>query len=224
MAQHGHGAVARPLPAPACAWRRHRPARGRSRCRQRRGESVSIRDVLRLDVAGGFIELPVEIGVVSTLPLLVERAQRCILAELAEHVQAAGDQFLERHAVMAGDVVEADVYFFLVVFGAEINGRPDCRQGAKPVLAGDMGDVLHHLDDALAGATFAGEQTRLVKWHAIQNGPFAFGPWFIVPVGHVEELQRRKNFAFGITVDPGVPPRCRPRPVFPQSQSRRRRS
>ena len=39
-------------------------------------------------------------------------------------MQAAGNQFVERHAVVVGDLVEADVDFPFFVFGAEIEGRP----------------------------------------------------------------------------------------------------
>ena len=59
------------------------------------------------------------------------------------------------------------------------------RQRAEPILAGDVGDVLHHFDDAFAGAAFAGEQPRLIERHAIPDRPFAFRSGLDVPFGHI---------------------------------------
>ena len=84
--------------------------------------------------------------------------------------------------------------FVLVVLGAEIEGRAGFRQRAEPILAGDVGDVFHQLDDALAGAALAGEQAGLIERHAIADGPFAFRDRLLVPVGHVEPWERPRCF------------------------------
>ena len=127
---------------------------------------------------------------VSTLPLLPAAHSVASSSELAENFQAAVDQFLERDAVMGGDVIEADVNFFFVILGAEIPGRAGLRQRTEPILAGDVGDVFHHLDDAFAGAAFSGEQPGLVEWDAITDGPLALRPGLVVPIGHVEPSNR----------------------------------
>ena len=147
-------------------------------------------DVLRLDVAGGLVDLAIEGGRLDPAAFAVDGAQRCVLAEQRQDMQAALDQFLERDAVVLGDRGQADVEFVLVVLGAEIERRAGFGQRAEPVLAGDMGDVLHQFDDALAGAAFAGEQPDLIERHAIPDRPLAFRDGLVVPVGHVEPLQR----------------------------------
>ena len=53
-----------------------------------------------------------------------------------------------------------------------------------------MGDVLHQLDDAFAGAAFAGEQPDLIERHAVPDRPLALRDRLAVPVRHVEPLQR----------------------------------
>ena len=149
-------------------------------------------DVLRLEVAGGFVELAIERGRLD-LAALAGGTQRCIFSELAENLEAAGDQFLERNAVMGGDVIEADVNFFFVVLGAEIPGRAGLRQRAEPIFAGHMRNVFHHFDDAFAGAAFAGEQPGLVERDAISDRPLALRPRFVVPVRHVEPSKKRRG-------------------------------
>ena len=124
-------------------------------------------DVLRLDVAGRLVELAIERRSSRPCRSCRRGAQRRVLAQQAEHMQAALDQFLERDAVVLGDGGEPDVDFVLVVLGADVEGGAGFRQRAEPILAGDVGDVLHQLDDALAGAALAGEQAGLIERHAI---------------------------------------------------------
>ena len=146
-----------------------------------------MRDVLWLDVAGGFVELFIKRGRLD-LAAPGQGAERSVLAELTKHVQAAVDQFLERDAVVVGDVVEADVNFLLVVFGADIDRWPHFRQRPEPILADNVRDILHHLDDALAGAALAGKQPGLFQRDAIRDCPLTLGSRLIVPIGHIEPL------------------------------------
>ena len=74
-------------------------------------------DVLRLDVSGGFMDLPIQLRRFDPPTLAVGRTQRSILAEETKNMKAAVNQFLERDAVVIADCRETDVYFFLIVFG-----------------------------------------------------------------------------------------------------------
>src|SRR5580704_12357921 len=109
-------------------------------------------------------------------------------------MQTAVDQLLEGDAVVGRDVIEADVDFFFVVLGAEIDGGSGHRQRAEPVLCRYMGDILHHFDDAFAGAALSGEQPYLLEWHPVRDSPFALWPRLVVPIGHIEPSQWRPRF------------------------------
>jgi hypothetical protein len=50
-------------------------------------------------------------------------------------------------------------------------------------------NVLHQLNDALAGAALSREQAGLIEWHAIFDRPLAFRDRLAVPVRHVEPRQ-----------------------------------
>lgn len=110
-------------------------------------------DVLRLEIPSGLIELAIKIGRLDPAAS-VHCAQRRILTEFAKHLEATGDQLLERHAIVAGNVMKPDVNFLFVVFSAEIKRRSGRGQRPKPILARDMNHILRHFDDALAGAAF----------------------------------------------------------------------
>ena len=102
-------------------------------------------------------------------------------------MQAAVDQFLERHAVVLGDGSEPDVHFVSLIFRADIESGAGFGQRTEPVFAGDVGDILHEFDDALAGAAFAGKQSGLIERHAVPDGPFAIRHRHIVPTRHIQE-------------------------------------
>ena len=50
--------------------------------------------------------------------------------------------------------MKTDMNFFFVVFGADVPRRPEQWQRAEPILAGDVGNVFHHFEDAFAGTSF----------------------------------------------------------------------
>src|SRR5262245_35611953 len=56
-------------------------------------------DVLRLEVASGLVDLAVKARHLDLAALAGSGAQRCILPEQTENVQAVGNQLLERHPV-----------------------------------------------------------------------------------------------------------------------------
>jgi len=85
-------------------------------------------DVLRLDVAGPFIELAIELGHLDPATLAGGGAQGGILAEQAEHMQAAGDQLLERHLIVLGDCGQADVELVGVILGTKVERRAELGQ------------------------------------------------------------------------------------------------
>ena len=145
-------------------------------------------DVLRLDVARGLVDLPIEAGDLD-LSALGDGAERRILPEQRKNVQAAISQFLERDAVMLGYGGEADMNFFLIILGAEIEGRTRLGHRAQPILRGYVGDILHQLDDAFAGAAFAGEYTGLLEGNPIPDCPLALRYRLMVPCRHIEPLQ-----------------------------------
>ena len=152
------------------------------------GQGVD-RDVLRLDVARGLVDLAVELGHLDPAAL-AGRAERGVLPQQAKHMQAGVDQFLEGGAVVRGDGGKADVQLVLVVLGTDVDGGPGLRQRSQPVFSGDVGDVLHQLEDALAGAALAGEQAGLVERNAVLNGPPPCRDRCAVPCGQVEPRQR----------------------------------
>ena len=127
-------------------------------------------------------------------------------------MKAALDQLLERDAVVLDDRREADVNFFLIVFGTYIECRTRLRHGAKPLLAGDVRHVLRQFNDRLAGATFTGEEAGLIEWYAVANSPLAFRDGLVVPVRHVGPVERVAgaeiiqvwNDAVVVTVRPSV--------------------
>ena len=113
-------------------------------------------DVFRLDVACGLVELAIEAGRLD-LAALGQGAERRIRSEERENAKTTVDQLLERDAVMLGDGGKPDVYFVRAILGTDIKRRAWLGQRAQPVLSGGMGDVLHQLDNALAGATLTGK-------------------------------------------------------------------
>ena len=80
-------------------------------------------DVLRLDVAGGLVELAIECGRSRPCRSCGWRRRAWHPAEQGKNVQARLDQLLERDAVVLGDGSETDVDLVLVVLGAEVERR-----------------------------------------------------------------------------------------------------
>src|SRR6185436_14264381 len=112
-------------------------------------------DVLRLEVARLFVDLPIERGGFDAAGSRIRGAQHRILAQERQHLQPTLDQFRESDAVVPGDYRQADVKLVSLVLGAEIERAALHWRQAEPILGGDVGDVFHDLDDALPRAPFA---------------------------------------------------------------------
>ena len=66
-------------------------------------------DILRLKVTSSVAQLAIKVGHFDFAALATSSTERRVLAKEARNMQAAGDQLIERHAVMTGDVGEADM-------------------------------------------------------------------------------------------------------------------
>ena len=119
-----------------------------------RGFRVSMLMFLGL-ISRGLVKLPVQVRGLDPAAFAARRTQYCVLAEQAQHIQAAFGQILERDVVVLGDRCQPDMEFGFVILGANVKGRADFGHRAKPIAAHDMRDILLQLDDAFAGAAFA---------------------------------------------------------------------
>ena len=137
-------------------------------------------DILRLEVAGRLVDLPIE-GSDLDVAALGDGAECRILPKQRENTQAAVGQLLERDFIVLRYGREADMDFLLVILGAEIECRTRLGHGAQPVLCRHMSDILHQFDDAFACTAFAGEQSGLLERYPVPDRPLAFRDWRVIP-------------------------------------------